>query len=441
MAEDRSDDHGDLLIPIQVAGYGRVGSTALMALLGTDERVAFDRRYPFENRYLTYVAKLSLLAAGPGGSPHLDAVQLHDFTDDHFGAMPWSTGPAKDGMPVVRPSTGEWLSGLWRTFSASVRRSRPHATHYAEKVPFWLAAIVREVMPCRVIHLVRDPRDVFLSARAFARVGPALGFGMEAGTSEMDQARHTAHGLLTFAENEAADRERGDRCLVRYEDWAEHPDAVVRQLNRFVALDLSAGDAVDRIFDSHATSADLGASVGRWRHEPFSREPRMLIERHLARQLVDYGYEIAPDVRPAEAIVPGPEMRCSSDGSVTSTVTGALVQVWGEDFWVELPLEPTPADAIAELWICLRGTTGDHCSVYWPRADGAYDQTHSIHVPFRPGWHWQIARFRLDRHPLWQGMLSHLRLDLFNGTTTPGTGEVRWVNDGQWQQKPLDLAR
>jgi len=115
MAEDRSDDHCDLLVPILVAGYGRVGSTALMALLGTDERVAFDRRYPFENRYLTYVAKLSLLASGPGGSPHLDAVQLHDFTDDHFGAMPWPTGPAKYGMPVVRPSTGEWLAGLWRS--------------------------------------------------------------------------------------------------------------------------------------------------------------------------------------------------------------------------------------------------------------------------------------------------------------------------------------
>src|SRR5882724_11739526 len=128
MAEDRSDDHCDLLMPILVAGYGRVGSTALMALLATDERVAFDRRYPFENRYLTYVAKLSLLASGPGRSPHLDAVQLHDFTDGRFGAMPWPTGPAKDGVPVVRPSTGDWLSGLWRTFSASVRRARPHAS-------------------------------------------------------------------------------------------------------------------------------------------------------------------------------------------------------------------------------------------------------------------------------------------------------------------------
>jgi len=218
---------------------------------------------------------------------------------------------------------------------------------------------------------------------------------------------------------------------VRYEDWAEHPDAVVRQLNRFLALDLSAGDAVDRIFDIHATSADLGASVGRWRREPFSRGPRILIERHLAPQLVDYGYEIAPDVRPAEAIVPGPEMRCSPDGSVMSTATSALVQVWGEDFWVELPLEPTPADAIAELWICLRGTTGDHCSVYWPRADGAYDQTHSIHVPFRPGWHWQIARFRLDRHSCGKEC-SHVCVSICS-TGRPRLEQARSAGSESWR--------
>jgi len=51
-----------MLTPILVAGYGRSGTTAIMQLLLGDPRVAADRLYPFENRYLTYTAKLSRLA-------------------------------------------------------------------------------------------------------------------------------------------------------------------------------------------------------------------------------------------------------------------------------------------------------------------------------------------------------------------------------------------
>jgi len=64
-----------MLTPVLVSGYGRSGTTALMALLATDPRVAFDRRYPFENRYLTYLVKFCLLTGRPP-SVHLDSVQL-----------------------------------------------------------------------------------------------------------------------------------------------------------------------------------------------------------------------------------------------------------------------------------------------------------------------------------------------------------------------------
>ena len=57
------------LTPILVAGYGRSGTTALMALLGSDPRVAFDRRHPYENRYLTYQTKFALLSARHGPQP------------------------------------------------------------------------------------------------------------------------------------------------------------------------------------------------------------------------------------------------------------------------------------------------------------------------------------------------------------------------------------
>jgi hypothetical protein len=38
---------------------------------------------------------------------------------------------------------------------------------YAEKVPVWAPARVRQAMPCDVVVLVRDPRDVFVSIAAF----------------------------------------------------------------------------------------------------------------------------------------------------------------------------------------------------------------------------------------------------------------------------------
>jgi hypothetical protein len=78
-----------------------------------------------------------------------------------------------------------------------LRAQRPARTNgCAGKVPDWLPAAIRDEMPCRVIGLVRDPRDVFLSARAFVRARGAVGFGMQAGTTEVEDARNTAHKLL-----------------------------------------------------------------------------------------------------------------------------------------------------------------------------------------------------------------------------------------------------
>ena len=86
------------------------------------------------------------------------------------------------------------------------------------------------------------------------------------------------------------------------------------------------------------------------------------------------------------------------------------------------------ASAVAEVWLCLRGTTGDHCSLYWHAPAEPYEEGRCIHLPFRQGPHWESFRFRLDAHPLWRGTVDHLRLDLFNGAVTPGAGgEVRWI--------------
>ena len=72
------------LTPILVAGSGRSGTTMLMALLGTDPRVAFDRVYPFENRYLTYFAKFAFLSGRPGRGEEADGTR---FAAVYVGCM------------------------------------------------------------------------------------------------------------------------------------------------------------------------------------------------------------------------------------------------------------------------------------------------------------------------------------------------------------------
>src|SRR5882724_7647293 len=113
------------LTPILVAGCGRSGTTVLMELLATDPRVAFDRRYPNENRCLTYLAKFALLAGRPGDGPHVNSVQLCEFADDRFGAVPWPTNPVPGLAPPLVAPIAAWLTALWGVFSAEARRRHP----------------------------------------------------------------------------------------------------------------------------------------------------------------------------------------------------------------------------------------------------------------------------------------------------------------------------
>ena len=164
----------------------------------------------------------------------------------------------------------------------SIRSSHERSpTHYAEKVPEWLPAVIRDDVPCRTINLVRDPRDVFLSARDFVRVRGAAGFGMDDGNSELDAARHTAHRWLSFAENARADRTRTDTMTLRYEDLVQEPELSAARLSTFLGLRLVPGEAPSEYLDSHRTSRDVGTSVGRWQREPLSDVVRTCLETQL----------------------------------------------------------------------------------------------------------------------------------------------------------------
>jgi hypothetical protein len=344
---------------------------------------------------------------------------LLDFDESSFGPRPWSA--ASDGV-----SSDEFLRRNWELFSELHRLHHANSSWYAEKVSYWLPSFVRAVLPCKVIHLVRDPRDVWLSIRSFARRRATEGFGAE--LEECEQARWIAHQWLCFAENERADLGRSDAIILPYEDIARDLAGVAKRLGAWLGLELmpDSGD-VTRHIGHHATSDSPGGSVSRWQREQI---PEPIAERLIAPlvpELARYGY--APsEVQAAPRLEPRAEWPHSPDARYEDEGRGLRVTVTGPDAWFELPARALRAEDVAEVWICVSGGTGDCFSIYWRPPGEHYAELRSLHVPYLPGTHRQIVRIPVRPHQLWAGTIEQIRIDVFNGkhvANRPGT--VHWV--------------
>ena len=72
---DHDEEAG--LIPILVDGSGRDGTTLAMQLLATAPEIAFDRVYPYEQRYFNYLLQWSRLPEQGGRAGQLHPVEVH----------------------------------------------------------------------------------------------------------------------------------------------------------------------------------------------------------------------------------------------------------------------------------------------------------------------------------------------------------------------------
>lgn len=321
----------------------------MMSLLGTDPAVAFDRVYPFENRHLTYLAKLSLLTDRRASTPGFTDVQMRDFDDNAFGPPTWQLQANLDLLPH-----------LWEAASA---KSAP-ATFYAEKAPTWVSPLVSSFVSPFNIFLFRDPRDIFLSANAFMKKrNDASGFGRAIGDSDEDHVRTICFNWLRYFET--WQRAKSDPCtlMVRYEDFAQSPDSVAHQINQRIGLNVNAAAIAN--FESHRTSTTHAASVG----------------RHLSEDLPDNLRQLFA------ALIDGPHA-------------------------TSLPAEPFAAGDFRELWLSARTTAGNRCSVSWRRTGETFSDEHAVHANYVPGSHWRMFRFKLAAHPAWTGTIAELRMEM-----------------------------
>jgi hypothetical protein len=253
-------DTGDGLLPVVGLRLmnGRVGSTLLMQLLATSPRIVFDREYPYgEYRYLSYCARIAGVVGGEGGR---DRVTPFFFSSTAAGPIPWE--PQSLDRTALAPRA---LRALWSACSDGFREQNPAAALYAEKLATDPATVVTAGIPLRIIDLVRDPRDVLASIRAFTARG-VDGFDR---TPETDEAQYLEDFVARTRERltDLAELSGCDQRVLRYEDVATDLHATATAVGAWLGEPLDADTVLaDRFaYARHVTTDSVDASIGRWR--------------------------------------------------------------------------------------------------------------------------------------------------------------------------------
>jgi Sulfotransferase family len=268
---------------------GRVGSTFMMQMLATSPEIALDRVHPYENSYLTYFVRVVDQMVQPRPPEWRLSVLLYG-DPERIGPLPF------DLQELHRPDLArESLAGLWSGFSRAMREASPSPVRwYAEK--YWgpLDPLVVARLEPVVIDLVRDPRDMVASIRAFNATREGRLFGRAQAPDDKTHLRRLVAGMaLRFAEME---RTQGVASVtLRYEDVVADPEAASRQVETLIDVTLRPSELPAGRSD-HVTSESPAASVGRWRADLTDGEVGV-IERKLGRHMVALGYELSDDRR------------------------------------------------------------------------------------------------------------------------------------------------
>lgn len=293
------------LIPILVRPIGgRAGTTLLMQLLGTSSEIAFDRIYPFERSYFSYLLeRTNGMIPGAGERPSRArratrrlarkvGTKLPPWADLRTPKAVRGPSPLPRDPQIFDLETFARLSfeRQWEAFSEAVlRKSRgTKPTYYAEKFPRVEPSALD--IPTKLLWLVRDPRDQWTSIHAFDRKRGYYGFGRGRWQTRSSYLHSFVRRTREYAEREATRSD--DDLLVRYEDLVAELEGEAARLGTWLDVELDPGPVRESWsgLSRHMTSRSPHASIGRWRQDLPEKEQETLT-RELAAVLDRYGYE------------------------------------------------------------------------------------------------------------------------------------------------------
>ncbi|MGH2967203.1 MAG: sulfotransferase [Solirubrobacterales bacterium] len=268
------------LVPILVDCFGRDGSTLMMRLLANSPQIAVGSRYPYEHRYFTYLWRWSRLLDRPNwphdvwGSNEVCSV-TQEANLPLLGPPPWLP---RDLMKDSEPMSSRCFELTWREFSRRAgertrvyhRRGAVEARYYAEKhLDTWNLKL-EELPPVKLLVLLRDPRDVWVSVRAFERKkGDLADFRVGGTLSHDDLLRYQIARQRVRLRWIAELLESEDHPVVRYEDLVRDLPAVADRIERWLGVSLDTGKTRerDREFNRHGSAGSPESSIGRWKDE------------------------------------------------------------------------------------------------------------------------------------------------------------------------------
>jgi sulfotransferase family protein len=290
------------LTPLLVDYIARDGSTLLMRLLATSDQIAFERRYPYEFRYFSYLWRWSRLLDREDwdeGWDHADLETMAGAREPWVGPPPWLPrdlfAPGKGGASMA----SSCFELAWHEFSARAARrladerdSAIDVRYYAEKHMGTMDIDWRAMPPLRVLVLLRDPRDIFVSREAFDRKRGGGGFrgDLDPGSPE-DLARFVTMHRRRLRWILDVEKDQSN-VVIRYDDLVNDLHGVAGRIERalWVQLDPDEALADADLRSRHVSAASPAESIGRWRHE-LSPGIAQRISEELAEELASLGFE------------------------------------------------------------------------------------------------------------------------------------------------------
>jgi hypothetical protein len=270
----------DWLIPVLVDCFGRDGSTLMMRLLATSPQIALGTRYPYEHRYFTYLWRWSrLLDRTSWSGDAWGANEVCSIAQEEdlplLGPPPWLP---RDLIENGQPMSARCFELAWGEFSRRAGESaRIHhrgraaeARYYAEKhLDTWNLSL-DELPPLKLVVLLRDPRDVWVSVQAFERQqGDLADFRVGGTLSHEELLRYQIDRQRVRLRWVAKLGEDTDHLVVRYEQLVRDLPAVANRIEDWLGVSLGAErpGEWEREFNRHGSSMSPEKSIGRWQEE------------------------------------------------------------------------------------------------------------------------------------------------------------------------------